>query len=129
MGFFSAMKKAFTNNKIILDGWNVLTEAAQLQDVLTASKQQPQLVYKHSFTCGICHMAKDEIEEHFNALFSQADMHFVDVKQSRAVSNAVAEHTGVRHESPQVLIIDQGECVWHKSHWSIKANAILEVLR
>ena len=91
----------------MLDNWNIITEASQVQEIIAASKQQLQLVYKHSFTCGICHMAKDEIEEEYDAISAKADMHFVDVKKSRPVSNTLAEKTGVRHESPQVLIIDQ----------------------
>lgn len=128
MGFFSAMKKAFTNDKTMLDGWNILTDEAQVQEVIRASKHRVQLVYKHSFTCGICHMAKGEIEEEYDAISADADMYFVDVKESRPVSDALAEQTGVRHESPQVLIIKEGDVIWNASHHSIKAEAIFGVL-
>ena len=127
MGFFSAMKKAFTNDKSMVDDWNILTDKAEVPEVIGASKQQAQIVYKHSFSCGICHMAKDEIEKNYEAISAEADMNFVDVKESRPVSNTLAEQTGVRHESPQVLIIEDGEVIWHASHHSIKADAVLEV--
>lgn len=127
MGIFSAMKKAFSNTDTQHEQWNILTDPKQVDEVVHASEKGPQLIYKHSHTCGICHAALEEIEEKFDDIHSKADMHFVNVKKSRPVSDAAAEDLGVRHESPQVLIIDEGKCVWHKSHWSIKADAILEV--
>ena len=69
-----------------------------------------------------------KIEEEYDAISAKADMHFVDVKKSRPVSNTLAEKTGVRHESPQVLIIKNEEVVWQESHYAIKAEAILDVL-
>ncbi|MBN2730931.1 MAG: bacillithiol system redox-active protein YtxJ [Balneolaceae bacterium] len=118
----------FTASDTNLDHWNVVTDKDQVEKVLENSHQKAQLVYKHSHTCGICHAAKEQIESVFTEIEKQADMNFINVKKSRPVSNAFAEQLGVRHESPQVLIINQGKCVWHKSHWSIKADAILNVL-
>ena len=117
-----------TGKEVNLNQWNVLTEEQQVADVMKASNDMPQLVYKHSHTCGICHVAKERIEESFDEIKKCADMHFVNVKKSRTVSSAFAEKLGIRHESPQVLIIDQGECIWHQSHWSIKGDAISEAL-
>lgn len=114
-----------TTSNTNLDYWNVLTDKDQVEKVLESSHQKTQLVYKHSHTCGICHAAKEQIESVFTEIEKQADMSFVNVKKSQPVSNALAEQLGVRHESPQVLIINQGKCVWHKSHWSIKAGDIL----
>ena len=111
-----------------LEQWNVLTEERQVADVMEASNNKPQLVYKHSHTCGICHAAKERIEESFGEIEKRADMNFVNVKKSRSVSNTFAETLAVRHESPQVLIIKNGECVWDESHWSINGDTISEVL-
>lgn len=122
------MKNTITGNDTSLEHWDVLTKPEQVEEVLKTSNQQPQLVYKHSHTCGICHAAKQEIESEFTEIEKLANMNFVNVKKSRAVSSAFAEQLGVRHESPQLLLIDQGKCIWHKSHWSIKGDAILEAL-
>jgi bacillithiol system protein YtxJ len=128
MEFFSAMKKAFTNDKTVHDSWNVLTEQTELKEVREASRERPQLVYKHSFTCGICHMALENIEASFDELEEKADMNFVDVKNARPVSNLIAEKLDVRHESPQVIIMRDGKAVWDESHHAIKGDTILEAL-
>jgi bacillithiol system protein YtxJ len=111
------------------DGWNELTSADQIEVIIAASENKPQLIYKHSHTCGICFIAKKKIEGAFDAISKKAAMHFLDVKKQRTVSEAVAEAFDVRHESPQALIIAEGECIWHASHFSIKADAILEALK
>ncbi len=128
MGVFSTMKKAFTNDKIKHENWNVLTEEEELQGVMEASHNRLQLVYKHSFTCGICHMTLENIEDSFDELEEQADMHFVDVKNARPVSNLLADKLDVRHESPQVIIIREGKAVWDESHHAIKGEEILKQL-
>ncbi|MCW3489872.1 bacillithiol system redox-active protein YtxJ [Dethiobacter alkaliphilus] len=48
------------------------------------------------------------------------------VQKARDVSQAVAEKTGVRHESPQVLLIRNGQCIWNTSHRSITKNKLAE---
>src|SRR5680860_59586 len=118
MRLFRIMKQALSNTDP--KDWHTLTEVDEVEQLIEASKNKPQLVYKHSHTCSICFVAKKEVEDKFEAIKEKADMHFVNVIKSRPVSSAVAENLGVRHESPQVLIIDQGKCVWHKTHWSIK---------
>lgn len=129
MGFFRAMKKAFTNDKTKHEKWNVLFEEQEVPGLMLASEQRPQLIYKHSFTCGICHMALESIESSFKELEKQADMHFVDVKEARPVSDLFAEELDVRHESPQVIIIRDGVAVWDESHHAIKGDMVLEAVQ
>ena len=129
MGFINAMKNALTGNDTKHDDWNVLSEEDEVQEILNASSEYPQLVFKHSHRCSICIIAKEKLEENFSALDEKADMNFVNVVHSRAVSDALTDQTGVRHESPQVLIINDQKVVWHDSHHSIKADAVLEALK
>ncbi len=129
MGLFSAMKNAFSGAETDLENWNELNEKQQVSEVIAASEERPQLVYKHSHRCSICFLAKEEVEKSFDAIEEKADMNFVNVVHARSVSNAFAEQTGVRHESPQVLIINKGDVLWHASHHSIKGDAILEALQ
>ena len=129
MGLFSAMKNAFSGAETDLENWNELNEKQQVSEVIFASEERPQLVYKHSHRCSICFLAKEEVEKSFDAIEEKADMNFVNVVHARSVSNAFAEQTGVRHESPQVLIINKGDVLWHASHHSIKGDAILEALQ
>lgn len=57
---------------------------------------------------------------------SKADFHFLDLHKFRPISNAIAEKWNVRHESPQVLIISKGECIYNESHSGIVMDEIMD---
>jgi len=78
------------------------------------------LLFKHSPRCGISAMAEEEIQvAEKNRGFP--DVVLVDVLESRALSQRIAAETGIRHESPQVILFRNGTPVWHCSHQSITA--------
>ena len=109
--------------------WNEPEKASAVPSILEASSKRPQLIYKHSYRCSRCVLAKDNIEEVGQKITGQADLHFIDVIESRPLSNQIAETLEVRHESPQLLLVHQGEVVWHASHSQITSESILAELK
>lgn len=109
--------------------WNVLEDISDVDEVLQKSKERPQLLYKHSNRCGTCMFAKSEIEKRSEDIEERADMHFIDVINSREVSNYLAEKLNLRHESPQAILLANGKVIWHNSHSAIKSTKILGKLR
>jgi bacillithiol system protein YtxJ len=53
---------------------------------------------------------------------------WVRVIEERPVSLGFAEKVGVQHESPQALLVKNGQVVWHDSHWGITASALREAV-
>lgn len=86
-------------------------------------------VYKHSRTCGICMLALREVEKILEPLQNEVDFYFIDVRKDRPLSQKIASMTGVRHESPQFLIMKDGEVLWHASHHEIREKELLEAFR
>lgn len=129
MSIVDKMKTTLSNSDVERDDWNVLTNKEDIKEVIKRSKDRPQLIYKHSHRCGTCLVARKEIENNFEAIKEQTDMNFVNVVKNRAVSDEISERLEVRHESPQVLIIHNGEAVWHESHHSIESHDIIENLQ
>lgn len=103
--------------------WIPLENTEQLAALNQASHTRPQLIYKHSTRCGISSMAKNRLYK--NELPGGIDFYYLDLIRYRDTSNKVAEMYGVRHESPQVLLIKNGECVYHESHTAIYMDDIL----
>lgn len=102
--------------------WTDLTNDAQIATINEASQAAPVLIFKHSTRCSISNMALgrlDKMEMHPNAHY-----YYLDLLQYRSVSNTVAEHYSVHHESPQVLLVVNGECVYEESHNGIMADDI-----
>jgi len=48
----------------------------------------------------------------------------VVVQSDRETSNAVATRLGVRHETPQALLLRGGRVVWNASHHRLTADVI-----
>ena len=92
-----------------------------LEDVL--EKQSSILIFKHSTICPISSSAYREFvnysESNHNILFYR-----ILVRENRDVSNLIAEKTSIRHQSPQVLLMINGEVIWHTSHYDITFDAL-----
>lgn len=109
--------------------WIALTTVEQLDQLLQDASQQPLLIYKHSTTCAISHMAQSRLERQWEpGQVPGLKAYFVDLHKHRLVSNAVAERLGVRHQSPQVLLIKNGQCIYHESHSGIRFDALSDAL-
>lgn len=81
------------------------------------------LFFNHSSRCGVSFHALDEVER-FLETNPGAEVHLVDVLAHRAVSDALARWSGVRHQSPQALLVKDGRVVWHTSHEGVTAEAL-----
>jgi bacillithiol system protein YtxJ len=110
-----------------------LNHVDELDRLLSESDTRPLLLFKHSFTCGISAEALDELIDHLNADVVAAGMTdpryaIVTVQTHRDVSNAVAARLGVRHETPQALLIRNRRVVWAASHFRVTAEAMKKAL-
>ena len=99
-------------------------DVAQLERLLTTSDPRPLLLFKHSRTCGTSAQALDEFVAHLADHVSGARYAMVTVQTHREVSAAVTRMLGVRHETPQALLIQNGRVVWSASHFRVTADAV-----
>jgi bacillithiol system protein YtxJ len=106
----------------LLMNWIQLTDATQLQEIKEKSKAKPQVIFKHSTRCSISSMAKGRLER--STPPHEADFYYLDLITYRSISNKVAEEFKVYHESPQVLVIKNGQCTYDESHASISMDEI-----
>lgn len=104
--------------------WIPLTDASQLDSIRQASFQRPQVIFKHSTRCSISHMAKSRLER--SGAPEGIDFHFLDLLAYRSVSDQVARDFHVHHESPQVILLKQGDVVFDESHNAISMDEIVE---
>jgi bacillithiol system protein YtxJ len=104
--------------------WIELNDEEQLNNIKELSKDKPQLIFKHSTRCGISSMAKGRLERSTQP--ENIDFYYLDLIKNRHLSNKVAENYSVFHESPQVLLIKNGTCVYDESHSGIMMDDIVE---
>lgn len=91
-------------------------------ELLTASKQRPILIFKHSNSCGMSSVAFREMEKLEN-------VNYLEVQSARELSREIERTTGVTHETPQVIVLRDGKAVWNASHSRVKADQVSEALR
>lgn len=107
----------------------LLTTLEDVDAVIAASTFRPVLVFKHSLTCGTSAWAHDELELWLDEAPSRADVVMVHVQTSRDVSNAITARVGVRHQSPQAILLVGGGVAWHASHHRLTRAALDDAVR
>jgi bacillithiol system protein YtxJ len=105
-----------------------MVDLAAVDEAVVLSYTGPVVVFKHSATCGTSAMAHEEIEDLVAAQAVGTPIFIVPVHARRGVSNAITTRFGIRHESPQVLILDRGQVVWSASHFRVTAAHIARML-
>lgn len=99
-----------------------ISDRHDLDSLLDNSKLRPVVVFKHSNACPISAAAYREMEKF------EGDVSLVVVQTAREVSRELASITGIRHESPQVLVLRNGKAVWNASHYQIKADTVARAI-
>ncbi len=103
--------------------WIHLLDEQQLEEIKQSSTSKPQLIFKHSSRCSLSSMARNRLDK--NEFPAAIDFYFLDIIKHRTISNKIAQDFHVPHESPQVLLIKKGECVYEESHSGIHMDEIV----
>ena len=103
-----------------------ITPASNLEEIINKSFEKPVLVFKHSTACPISGIVYNRIEELCEELSDKFDCYLLLVIESRSASNALADMVSIKHESPQVLLVKNGACVFNESHLMIKPHDLIE---
>jgi bacillithiol system protein YtxJ len=107
----------------------------ELDALIAESSHRPLLLFKHSMSCGTSYEALDELIDHLNRSPAEAGHYatgnrlparyaLITVQTHRDLSTAVAKRLGVRHETPQALLIREGRVVWSASHFRVTGGAL-----
>lgn len=107
---------------------NELRSLADLDRALSSRKGRIVL-YKHSTQCGMCDGALEEIQEFLKGRAEAAGaFYYLDLLAHRDVSNAIAQRLGVKHESPQAIVLDDGQVAVVLNHRAIRVPALEKAL-
>ena len=106
--------------------WIALTEQEQLANI--KADKGYSLIFKHSTRCSISLMAKKKLELEGEIIPENVPVYYLDLLNYREISNAVADIFQVHHQSPQLLVIKNGECIFESSHGEISAEEAAEQL-
>ena len=105
-----------------------LQQNQDLEQILKRSKTDPVVIFKHSTQCPISSAAYQEFKRFADSAGNQP-CGIVLVIENRELSNTIASRLGVPHESPQAIVVRDGQPVWKASHWSITAESLADALK
>jgi len=108
--------------------WIFLTSESQLEEIVRKSFEKPQVVFKHSTRCSISSVSMNKFVKNYNIPKEDADLYYLDLLNYRSVSDEVGYRFQVMHQSPQVLVIKNGEAVYDASHYAIQTDKILDLI-
>jgi bacillithiol system protein YtxJ len=107
--------------------WKTIESPKDLNAVVERSKEVPCLIFKHSTRCSISTMAKYRLEDDWDFSDEKLEAYYLDLISYRSISKEIVERFKVHHESPQVLLIKNGECTYDASHLDITVNELHEI--
>ena len=107
--------------------WKYITDLSQVTDIKNQSGHS--LIFKHSTRCSVSMMAKRRFEMDWDTIPEDTSLYFLDLISHRDISAQIAETFQVHHESPQILLIKDGECILDASHSDISAEEVAETLK
>ncbi|NCT95288.1 MAG: bacillithiol system redox-active protein YtxJ [Chitinophagaceae bacterium] len=107
--------------------WITLDAPEQINTIKELSNQRPQVIFKHSTRCSISSMVKNRLERSDSP--QDIDFYYLDLLAHRPLSQSIADTFDVYHESPQVLLIVKGECIYDESHHGISMDELVEQAR
>ena len=106
-----------------------LHDVHSLDAAIAESRERPVLLFKHSRYCGVSCEALEELNAHIDAQTTTAAAYkMITVQTHRSVSDAAAELLGLRHQTPQAILLRDGKVIWNASHFSITATKLDQAL-
>ena len=106
-----------------MSNFNSVSDSAALEELFARSHEGPVLLFKHSSSCPISARAYSQMEG------VETPVSIVVVQQSRELSREIEQRTGVRHETPQALVLRDGRAVWNASHFDVTAQAVRQAVK
>ncbi len=102
--------------------FQAISSLESLEDLFQLSLNEPVIIFKHSNSCGTSAYVHEIMAE------VPGKVHIVTVQDRRDVSNAIAQRTGILHQTPQVFVVKNGEIAYSASHYSITPDAIAKTI-
>lgn len=123
MSDVQTLSKSKSLNKNILPNWNNLTSTKDVDAIINdVSSGNVSIIMKHSTSCPISSIAKLRLDQDGHQLGDHINWYYLDLLSNRSVSNYIADRLNVHHESPQVIVVKNGEVTYDNSHLDITIN-------
>ncbi|HJQ69610.1 MAG TPA: bacillithiol system redox-active protein YtxJ [Blastocatellia bacterium] len=105
-----------------------IRQLKDLEEALADSSARTVLLFKHSLTCPISMRAYNELISYLEEADPEVSYNLITVQTARPISNEIASRLGLRHESPQAILVRDGRQIWNASHFSITSASLRQAI-
>jgi bacillithiol system protein YtxJ len=113
-----------------INDWKAITDNSQLVEIENESYNKPVVVFKNSSRCGISQSMLSIFQEDMRQENTGGiSFYLLDIVNNRSISASIAQQFNLQHESPQLLVIENGECTYYKNHWDISFSDMINYLK
>ncbi|REC44469.1 bacillithiol system redox-active protein YtxJ [Chryseobacterium sp. 5_R23647] len=106
--------------------WKTIKSEEDLEKAIKQSYENRVAVFKHSTSCFISKTVLKNFEKEIeNSDEQNVSFYFLDLLAFRPISNKIAEDFAIRHESPQLIVIENGKAINNASHQDISLSQIV----
>lgn len=105
--------------------WKIIASEKDLNEAVENSYHQKTVIFKHSTSCFISKTVLKNFEKEIEDIDQKISFYYLDLLVHRSVSNKIAEDFGIRHESPQLIVLEDGKAINNASHQDISISQII----
>ncbi len=109
--------------------WIDLKEENQIAEIDKISAQTPVLIFKHSTRCSISSSALSRLERQWKSELIDIKTYYLDLLNFRSISNLLAQHYNIEHQSPQIILVKNGKSIHSASHQAIGFEEVMNGLK
>ena len=124
MSIFNKIFGSSDEEKSAPEFWNYIKSEADLENALEESRGKKVVIFKHSTRCFISKTVLKNFEKEVSNSDKDASYYFLDLLANRSISNKIADDLDVEHQSPQLIVLQDGKAVKNASHHSISVSLI-----
>ena len=124
MSFFNKIFGANEEEKSSDTFWHSLTSMEDLEVAIAKSNENKVAIFKHSTRCFISKTVLKNFEKEVSASDKKVDYYFLDLIEYRSISNKIADDFDITHQSPQLIVLENGKAIKDASHQSISVSLI-----
>lgn len=122
MSFFNKIFGSSEEEKSSPEFWKYIESEEDLNRAIAVSTEKKVAIFKHSTRCFISKTVLKNFEKEVENSDKNMDYYFLDLLAHRDLSNKIADDLGVTHQSPQLIVLENGVVVNHASHQSISLS-------
>lgn len=122
MSFFNKIFGSSEDEKSSPEFWKYIESEDDLNRAIAVSTEKKVAIFKHSTRCFISKTVLKNFEKEVENSDKNVDYYFLDLLAHRDLSNKIADDLGVTHQSPQLIVLENGVVVNHASHQSISLS-------